>query len=88
MLYKQMQKAEAHLPTTFSDENKHNITFFHSENTLLFALFTLMLYFTVFWLTYFLHITLNIAYYKYEVLKYLSHEYLLRIKAYTISYPI
>ena len=38
MLYKQMQKADAHLPTGIRDENKH-ITFFHFENTLMFALF-------------------------------------------------
>ena len=29
----------------------------------MFALFRLMLHFTAFWLTYFLHIPLNIAYY-------------------------
>ena len=44
MLYKQMQKADAHLPTGIRDENKHNITFFHYENTLMFALFPPMLH--------------------------------------------
>ena len=29
MLYKQMEKAVAYLPTGIRDENKHNITFFH-----------------------------------------------------------
>ena len=38
----------------------------------MFALSPLMLYFAAFWLTYVFHIPLNIAYYKYEVPKYLS----------------
>ena len=44
MLYKQMQKADAHLPTGIKDENKDNSTFFHHGNTLMFALFPLMLH--------------------------------------------
>ena len=43
MFYKQMQKDDAHLPTRIRDENKHNNTFFHYENTLMFAIFPLML---------------------------------------------
>ena len=43
----------------------------------MFALFPLMLYFTAFWLACFLHISLNIAYYKYEVPKHLSYKYVL-----------
>ena len=46
MLYKHMQKADAHLPTGIRDENKHNTTFSHYENTLMFALFSLMLHYT------------------------------------------
>ena len=34
MLYKKMQKADAHLPTGIRDKSNHNITFFHCENTL------------------------------------------------------
>ena len=46
MLYKEMQKADAHLPTGIKDGNKHNIiTFFPYENTLMFALFPFMLHF-------------------------------------------
>ena len=44
MLYKQMQKANAHLPTGIKDENKHNITFFHYENTLLCLSYSLLRY--------------------------------------------
>ena len=44
MLYKQMQKADAHLPTGIRDENKHNITFFHYENTLLCLPYSLLCY--------------------------------------------
>ena len=42
MLYKQMQKADAHLPTGIKDENKH-IIFFHYEKTLMFAFLRIML---------------------------------------------
>ena len=34
MLYKKMQKADAHLPTGIRDKSNHNITIFHCENTL------------------------------------------------------
>ena len=44
MLYKQMLKADAHLPTRIWDENKHNKTFSHYENTPMFAIFLLMLH--------------------------------------------
>ena len=44
MLYKQMQKADAHLPIGIRDENKYNTTFFHYENTLMVALFPLILH--------------------------------------------
>ena len=63
MLYKQMQKANAHLPTGTREQNNYNITFFHFKNTCMFALFRLMLHFTAFLLTFFLHNPLNIAYY-------------------------
>ena len=34
MLYKKMQKADAHLPTGIKDKSNHNITFFHCKDTL------------------------------------------------------
>ena len=43
MLYKQIQKADAHLPTGIKDENKH-IIFFHHEKTLMFGFLRLMLH--------------------------------------------
>ena len=34
MLYKKMQKADAHLSAGIRNKSNHNITFFHCENTL------------------------------------------------------
>ena len=68
MLYKEMQKADAHLPTGIKDGNKHNsITFFPYENTLMFALFPFMLHFPYATLHY-----LNLTY-KY-VIRFLSTD--------------
>ena len=44
MLYKQMEKAVAHLPTGIRDENKHNITFFRYKDTLLCLPYSLLCY--------------------------------------------
>ena len=59
MLFKQMQKADVHLPTGIGDESKHNINKTRFYVCLIFSYVTL----TAFWLTYFLYIPLNIAYY-------------------------
>ena len=39
-----MQKADAHLVTGIGDEKKHNITFFHYENTILCLSYSLSSY--------------------------------------------
>ena len=44
MLYKQMEKAFAHLPTGIRDENKHNITFLRYKNTFLCLPYSLLCY--------------------------------------------